>query len=290
MGLRMEHTNLDTELVDTAEFNSQEYTDLFPSVHTSWNMTEKTSFQAGYSKRIFRPRLWHLNPFFNIRDNFNIRTGNPNLLPEYTDSYEFTSIMNLTRVSLNGTVYYRNTTDVIERVYTFNDNVRVSMPMNIGTNQETGLEINGKYIPLKWLTLNGDFNYSYFARDGEFEDQIFDFTGNRWTARLTSKLALPADIDFEIIGNYRSGFPTVQGEVQSTAFADLGLRKKIAKGKAVLSIGVRDLFASRIFDSNIVQDNFVASDFSQRGRFVTLGFSYGFGKGQAMQYSGGRRR
>ena len=290
MGLRLEHTNVDTELVDSGESNSQEYTNLFPSIHTSYNLSEKTSFQAGYSKRIFRPRLWHLNPFFNIRDNFNIRTGNPNLQPEFTDSYEFTSIINLTRSSLNGTLYYRNTTDVIERVYTFDDNVRISMPMNIGTNQETGLEINGKYVPVNWLTLNGDFNYSYFKRDGEFDGQIFDFTGNRWTARLTSKLALPAKIDLELIGNYRSGFPTVQGEVKPTAFADIGLRKKIAKGKAVLSFAVRDLFASRIFDSNIIQDNFVASDFNQRGRFVTLGFSYGFGKGQAMQYSGGRRR
>ncbi|WCO03403.1 hypothetical protein [Psychroserpens ponticola] len=30
--------------------------------------------------------------------------------------------------------------------------------------------------------------------------------------------------------------------------------------------------------------------FDQRGRFITLGISYGFGKGEAMTYSGGRRR
>ena len=54
--------------------------------------------QAGYSRRIYRPRLWDLNPFFNIRNNFNIRVGNPNLLPEFTDSYEVTSIFNLKKV------------------------------------------------------------------------------------------------------------------------------------------------------------------------------------------------
>ncbi len=290
LGLRIEHTNLDTELVNTNEFNNQEYTNLFPSVHTSWNITEKTSLQAGYSRRIFRPRLWHLNPFFNIRDNFNIRTGNPNLLPEFTDSFELTSIVNLGKASLNGTVYFRETTDVIERVYSFEEDVRISMPMNIGTNQQTGLEVNGKYIPLKWMTLNGDFNFSYFMRDGEFEDQLFDFNGERWTARLTTKLAIPGGMDLELTGNYRSGFPTVQGEVEPTAFADIGLRKKFAKGKAVMNVGVRDVFASRVFESNVVQNNFEAYDFNQRGRFITLGFSYGFGKGEAMQYSGGRRR
>lgn len=290
IGLRLEHTDVVTLLANTGETNPQNYVNLFPSVHSSWNISENTSLQAGYSRRIFRPRLWHLNPFFNIRDNFNIRTGNPDLQPEFTDSYELTSIITLGKASLNGTLYYRYTTEVIERVYTFQDNVRISMPMNIGTDQQSGVELNGKYIPLKWLSINGDFNWSYFVRNGEFEDQVFDFTGDRWRARLTSKIGLPADLDLEITGNYRSGYPTVQGEVLGTAFMDLGLRKKLAKGRAVVNIGVRDLFASRIFESNIVQDNFVASDFNQRGRFITLGLSYGFGKGEAMQYSGGRRR
>ena len=95
LGLRLENTDLETVLHTTDESNLINYTNLFPSGHTSYKITDKFSLQAGYSKRIARPRLWDLNPFFNIRNNFSIFTGNPNLLPEYTDSFELTSINKL---------------------------------------------------------------------------------------------------------------------------------------------------------------------------------------------------
>ena len=246
--------------------------------------------QAGYSRRIFRPRLWDLNPFFNIRNNFNIRTGNPNLLPEFTDSYEITTIYEIGEATMSSSVYHRYTTDVVERVSTFEDNVTFTTPQNIGTNSLFGFETNGKYRPVKWLTFNGNFNYTYFERRGIFENQNFDFDGSQWSLRLDSKIKLPADFDLELTGDYRSGFETVQGEQSGFAFMDIGLRKKFGKGKVVSSIGVRDVFASRIRERFINQPSFELYDFAQRGRFITFGISYAFGKGEAMTYSGRRRR
>lgn len=290
LGLRVENTDLGTLLVDTDQANNRNFTNLFPTLHSSYKLNDKVSMQAGYSRRVYRPRLWDLNPFFNIRNNFNIRVGNPNLLPEFTDSFEVTSIFNFKQSSINVSVYQRNTNAVIERVSSFENNVNTIMPMNIGSNQTTGLEMNGDYSPGKWLKLTGDFNLNYFVRQGEFEQQSFDFSGSQWSSRLTSKFALPANFDFEIVGNYQSGFRTVQSLVSGFAFADLGLRKKLKGGKMVINAGVRDVFASRIQESVIERSNFYLYDFGQRGRFVTLGLSYGFGKGEAMTYSGGRRR
>ncbi|MHA7058287.1 TonB-dependent receptor domain-containing protein [Aquimarina sp. M1] len=288
-GMRIENTDLETLLTNTNEANSRNFTNLFPSLHTSYKVNDKFSLQAGYSKRIFRPRLWDLNPFFNIRNNFNIRVGNPNLQPEFTHSYELTSIYKIAKASLSSSLYHRYTTDVVERVSTFEDNVTFTTPQNIGTNSSVGFETNGKYSPSKWLTFTGDFNYSYFDRKGIFEDQVFDFTGNQWSTRLGSKIGLPADIDLELTGNYRSGFNTVQGEQSGFAFMDMGLRKKILKGKVVANIGIRDVFASRIQERFVNQPTFETYDFGQRGRFFTFGLSYGFGKGEAMTYSGRRR-
>jgi hypothetical protein len=70
---------------------------------------------------------------------------------------------------------------------------------------------------------------------------------------------------------------------------DLGLRKKFMKGKAVVNLSVRDVFASRIRETIADQPDFYIYSRRYRGRFVTLGFSYGFGKGEAMEYSGRRR-
>ncbi len=289
LGLRVENTDLRTFLVNTEERNNQNFTNLFPTLHTSYKFSEIFSVQAGYSRRIYRPRLWDLNPFFNIRNNFSIRVGNPDLLPEFTDSYEVSSIFIFEKITFNFGIYHRYTTEVIERISTFENNVNTFRPENIGTNRSTGLEVNGKYIFNDWLTFNGDINYNYFSREGIFEGTIFDFSADQWTSKLTAKAKLPWKVDFEVTGQYLSGFQTVQGQVSSIIFADLGLRKKVLKGRGIFNFSVRDIFASRIEETVTNQPNFYLYSWDRRGRFVTFGFSYGFGKGEAMEYSGKRR-
>ncbi|NQX81951.1 MAG: TonB-dependent receptor [Flavobacteriaceae bacterium] len=290
MGLRLEKTDLKAKLINTNTENNQKYTNLFPSVHTSYKINNDISFQAGYSKRIFRPRSWDLNPFFSFRDNFNIRTGNPNLEPEFTDSYEFTSIYKLNKLSLNFGLYHRYTKDVIERVISFENNISTSSPQNIGTNNTTGLELNAKYSPFNWFSITMDINYNTYMRKGEFEDMIFDFSAERWSLKTKGKFSLPAKITMEITGNYRSEYKTIQQTISDNFFMNLGLRKKIMKGKMNVSLSVRDIFETRKRESITDQIDFYNTATSQRGRFVTLGVSFGFGKGDAMEFSSGRNR
>jgi outer membrane receptor protein involved in Fe transport len=290
LGLRAENTDLGTELVNTNEVNNQKFTDLFPSAHTSYKLSDGVSFQAGYSRRIFRPRLWDLNPFFNIRNNFSVRTGNPNLLPEYTNSYEAGAIFIFEQTSFNVNVYHRYTTDKVERISFFENSVNTWRPENIGTNKATGVEANFKYSPTNKITLNGDANYNVFKREGEFNDQTFDFSADQWSGKIIAKYKISKALDTEVTTNYESKEQTIQGEIEDNLSADFGVRYKIMNGKAVLNMSIRDVFASRVRQNVTEQDDFYNFYRSQRGRFITFGFSYGFGKGEAMQYSGGRRR
>ncbi len=290
LGLRMEHTDVGTFLFNTSQKNDQKYTNLFPSVHTSYKISPKVSIQAGYSRRIFRPRMWDLNPFTNVRNNFSIRTGNPDLQPEYSDSYEINSIYILGKASMNIGVYHRFTTDVVERISTFKDNVNTSMPINLGTNRSTGVEFNGKYSASKKLSFNGDVNFNYFMREGTWDATSFDFNASQWSSKLTSKIKLPKEIDFEVTGHYQSKVKSLQSVYSANLFLDIGLRKKIIGGKGVFSLSIRDAFASRVRESTTDQPNFYLFSRQQRGRFITFGFSYGFGKGEAMEFSGQKRR
>jgi len=60
--------------------------------------------------------VWSLNPFTDIRDNLNLSTGNPNLQPEFTDSYELTTIQTWEKASLFKIIkdYYISTIDQSE--------------------------------------------------------------------------------------------------------------------------------------------------------------------------------
>ena len=290
LGARLENTYLKTLLETTNEINGDSYTSLFPSIHTSYKINDNFSLQAGFSQRIRRPGFRELNPFSNIRNNFSISTGNPDLQPEYTDSYEITSIHKIGKLSLNFSLYHRYTVDVVERISIFENNVSTSRPENVGTETTTGFEANGKYVPTDWCTVNGDFNINYFYRNGFFEMTSFDFKGDRWSANLATKFKLPARLDLEISGDYRSKYNTVQSEIADNLFADIGIRKKILNGKTILNLSIRDVFASRIDQTTTTQPDFYLFNSRQRGRFITFGISYGFGKGEAMEFSGQRRR
>ncbi len=143
--------------------------------------------------------------------------------------------------------------------------------------------------PLR-LSFNGDLNINYFNRKGLYEEVSFDFDNNQFTSRLTAKLKLPADFEMELHGNYRSQLQTVQSIISETYFLDFGVRKKLMKGRTILNLSVRDVFATRIRESETNQASFYLYSHRQRGRFITFGISYGFGKGEAMEFSGQRRR
>jgi len=289
LGLRVENTELNTLLQNTNERNNQNYLNFFPTVHSSYKLTDYFSVQAGYSRRVFRPRMRDLNPFFNIRNDFAIRQGNPNLLPEFTDSYEVSSIFTKKKLSLNTSLYVKYTTNKIDRVAIVEENVSRTAPYNIGTSQSTGIEINGKYSFSNRVSFNGDFNYSIFERVGSFEGTDFGFTAAIWTSKITGKVKLPFDFDIESTGQFRSKVQTVQGIQSGMVFANIGVRKKMMNGRTILSLSVRDIFASRINETEAIQPEFYLYSRNLRGRFITFGFSYGFGKGEAMEYTGRRR-
>ena len=288
-GLRLENTLLQTLLTTTNEENNRNFNNLFPSLHFSYKLNNHLGFQFGYSKRIYRPRLWDLNPFFNIRDNYNIRTGNPNLLPEFTDAFEISSILTQDKVSISMSIYKRITDGVIERLSTFENNVTTYVPYNVGKKDATGIELNAKININKQISLLGDFNYFQFKRTGEFNNQNIDFSAQQWYTKWTSKLKLTSTTDVELSGQYESGYQTIQGEIQPQLYGNIGFRQKLINGKAVISFSIRDLFASRIWVNEIIQNDFSLYSRNFRGRFIIFGFSYGFGKGEAMEYSGARR-
>ena len=57
----------------------------------------------------------------------------------------------------------------------------------------------------------------------------------------------------------------------------------------MISIGVRDVFASRGAGCESYSSELSQYSFRQRDRFVALGISCGFGKGEAMEFSGTNR-
>ena len=159
VGLRSEFTLIDTYLKGTNSGSNQQYIDVFPTGHLNYSLTEVDQVQASYARRIRRPWYGQMAPFSSFNDDRNIRTGNPDLRPIYTDSYEISYLRFWDRGNINFTTYYRHSTDVVRHFTTVVDDISISRPENFGISDDYGIELVGSLDITKWWNVNGSINF-----------------------------------------------------------------------------------------------------------------------------------
>ena len=282
LGLRAEYALISTKLLESNFLNERDTLNIFPSAFLNYEIQQGNAFQASYSRRVKRPNFWHLNPFFTFMDNRNFFSGNPNLNPEYTDSYELNYLRFFEKATFSTSLYYRHTKNVIERIRQVNaaDGTSNTQPKNLSTRDDYGLEVTTSYKAIKWFRLNGDFNFfrsitdgSELANDLGIDDLRSDtYT---WTARVSSNFNFWKS-DLQLRFNYRAPRETTQGKRKSIQHLDIGWSKDfLASKNLTATISVKDLFNSRKRRySTFGEDFFNEGEFQWRSRTASLTLSY----------------
>lgn len=275
LGLRVEQTLISTYQRETDQSDDKNYFNVFPSAFVSYKLDKTKSVQASYSRRISRPRFWYLNPFSSFSDPRNIRTGNTDLDPEFSDSYELGWLYNLEQASIYLGGYYRYTTGVIDRIETSEDGYNtVSTPYNIGTANAYGIESNFSLDPLDWLNINGNANFYRAITEGEYKDVKLDRDTYTASFRLNNKVKV-GKVNVQLSGWYRAPENTTQGKRKAMYAMDLGSNMDVMKGNGTLTFFVKDVFNSRRWRGTTVSTNFVEeSEFQWRSRQVGMSFTY----------------
>ena len=275
-GLRAEYSEVRTELVQTNEINPRDYFNYFPSIFLGYEFNEKNTFQVSYSRRIRRPGFWELNPFLTFSDARNIWGGNPDLNPEYTNSYEVGYLKYFDKGSVTSSVFYRHTDDVIERIREVtSDTSSTTRPRNLSTRDDYGLEFTFSYDPSKIWRLNGNVNFFRSQTEGEFEGQSFSADTYTWFGRMSSRVTVFKKVDLQVNFNYRAPRENTQGRSLAQWNIDPAASMDILKNKGTLTLSVRDLFNTRRRRYISEGENFlVEGNWQWRARQATLTFNY----------------
>jgi len=117
-GLRLEYADIAVNQVTTGVTDGQDYFRAYPTLHMTYQLTEAQSLRGSYSKRIQRPFPFQLNPFISYQDPLNLRSGNPDLEPQETDSFEAMWQMRAGQTFYQATAYYRDTSGAFTDVVT----------------------------------------------------------------------------------------------------------------------------------------------------------------------------
>jgi len=301
LGLRLENTQLkgkiDTELTEdeleeafgipiSTDFDNN-YLGLFPTVNIIYEVQENENITLGYNRRINRPRGWFINPFPSRSSTNNVFQGNPNLSPAYSNAFDLGYLRRWEKLTLTSSIYYQHETDSFERIEdnVAGTNVVRTIPVNLSSNDRTGAELGILYNPAEWLRLNGSFNYFRFKTEGDFNGRSYDAENNSWFARFSSKVTLPAKIDWQTNAFYRGAYESVQGNQEGILSLDLAFSKDIFNENATVSLNVRDLLNSRKRDSYTLTDTYERdSEFQWRqGQNFTVSLIYRFNQQKQRQ-------
>lgn len=279
-GLRAEYTDITTQSEVAATNNNRSYLNWFPSVHTSYKFNEKNTIQLSYSRRLSRPRFRDLLPFSNFSDARNFRLGNPDLDPEYTNSFELGYLKYWKTGSWLASVYYRYRTGVIERININNaEGITQSFNVNLSEENNVGMEFSLNQDIAKWWSATASVNVYYFTSKGNYEGQDLSAESLTGNLRMVSKWKIPKTFNLQASVMYRSPRRNSQGSQRAITSLDLGVSRDVLKNKGSISFTVRDVFNSRRWRSTTdTEELFRVNEFQWANRQFMLSFTYRFGQ------------
>lgn len=278
LGLRFEATQIDINQVTSAVTDENKYLGLYPTLHLSYDINEDQQLKASYSRRIQRPGAQDLNPYVIYVDPFNLRSGNPDLDPQITDSFEAAWQYRQGQSFYLLTAYWRENRDgITDVVRDLGGGVFLTTRENLAESRNGGLEFvaNGKLSKTLSYSLSGNAFWNEIDGSG--------FTGGRdrsgWTAQGFGQLswqATPKDF-VQLSGHVMGDRLIPQGELKGGGILNLGYRHKF-NDKLSMVVTAQDILGTAEFEQVI--DTPLIRERSKREmdfQAVYIGFSWSFG-------------
>lgn len=310
VGLRAERSNYNGELLNTGEHFGNKYpVSLFPSVFLSEKLKGNQELQLSVTRRVNRPNFFQLIPYTDYSDSLNITRGNPALVPEFTQSYEFSYMKTFKgNNTLLFSAYYKRTNHLITRYLDTATNPVsqkldiVNTYINASSSNTEGLEVTSQNYLNKWWDISTNLNF-YHSQINATEATASTVQQAMWSwfGKFNSNFKLPAKITLQLTATYQSksnlpvndnkggmgGGPpgatsqsASQGYIKPFYGVDFAIRKNFGKNDAAsISLSISDIFRTRK-NEQYSESAYFIQDYSRLRdpQMIRLNLSWRFGK------------
>ncbi len=310
LGVRAESSNYNGELINTGEKFSNKYpVSLFPSLFLSQKLENKQELQLSYTRRINRPNFFQLIPFTDYTDSLNITRGNPDLVPEFTNSLEMSYSKTFKGGnSLLGSIYYKHSDNLITRYlspgtnpFTGKQDI-INTYVNANSSYSYGAEVTSINKLAKWWDLTSNVNvYQSKINSSNIAATASQKGMLSWFGKLNNTFKLPESFSIQLSANYQSktNLPisnnpggtggggsfaqaqsSSQGYINSSWSTDIAVKKSFLKNNAAsVSVSMNDIFRTRTQDQYSASPYFI-QNYSRLNnpQTVRVSFTYQFGK------------
>jgi outer membrane receptor protein involved in Fe transport len=257
---------------------------LYPSAYLTYKFSEEDQMQFNYSRRVERPRFWDRIPYTDYSDPQNLEKGNPDLKPEYTNSFELSYNKFFGQSNLMATLYFRNTNNEITdytEPYNNSTDTLISYAINARTNNSYGGEFTLQTQLAKWWTVTANLNLFQTNISANVKSRNLSNSNFSWSGKINSQMKLPADFSVQLSGRYRAPEVTPQGHERHGGSVDVGIKKDFLEKKNLsVTLAMSDILNTRRREefSEIPEVYSQTSIRRRPSRYLKLDISYSFGK------------
>ncbi len=317
LGLRAESSKYNGRLLTNGNGFSNSYPlSLFPSVNLTHQISQSQDLQFSYARKINRPNFFQILPFIDYTDSLNINRGNPDLIPEFTNSLELNYQISMKgNNSLFFSGYFKQTDNLITRYQVkeastvSSKDVLINTYINANSSRAYGLELTSRNPLTKWLETTTNLNV--FNSSINSTNLQVDLNNSLWSffGKINMNIKLPSNFTLQLTGDYRSksilpqnsgggggrrgggpmggggpwgGFAqtTAQGYVMPNYGFEFALRKDFLKEKrGSLTFSMNDMFKTKVYGAYSSSQYFTQTNTRRRDwQVLRVNFSYRFGK------------
>lgn len=281
-GLRLENTISDGHQLGNIEKPDssfkRRYTNLFPTLYVSYKVDTASNHQLGFNfgRRINRPFYQDLNPFISPLDKFTYYVGNPFLKPSFTNVLELSHTY---KNKITTTLSYSKNRDQVNETIEIINGTYYSRPGNLGSITVKSISVNANLDIAKWLTFSGYTEVTNIHSVSDFYTGRLDTKGTFWFVQPTLQFKLDKTWTAELNGMYRTKITNAQFILRETGRINAGVQKKLSTASTI-KLNVNDIFYANINRGIINNLASTEANWTNRtdSRFVTLSYSYRFGK------------
>ena len=277
-GLRGEVTTTDALQISNGISTPGRYAELYPSLRVDRSLSDQSTVSFGASRRVTRPDPGNLNPYIDYEYTPNLRTGNPDLRPQYTQSFEAGYEYERRGASYGLTGYYRRNTDsVTDFIEYLGNGVSLDTKTNLPRNDSAGLEFSASahLLPSLAYSVSGNAFYS------QIDATQLGVPGLESTTGVNAKVKLdyrPSAADSAQITCTRTDKRlTPQGSISAINIVNLGYKHAWNRDLSLIAT-VSDVFNGQRYQRFAVTPTFTqVYGRSVEGRVLYVGLVYSFG-------------
>lgn len=307
VGLRAESSNYSGDLLNSPQqhFHNSYPFAFFPSLFLSEKFSHNQELQLSATRKINRPGFFQLIPYTDYSDTLNITRGNPDLVPEFTYSFEMSYMKTFAHSNtLLVSGYYKYTTNLMTRFQDSGLNP-IGKPVLINTYENAnnaytvGGEITSTDNITKWWDITANINVYNSHINTENLKQVSQDALWSWFGKFNSNFKLPANFSIQATFIYQSktnipanqqqnqfGPPgsttqsSSQGYIKPFYGFDMAVKKSFLKNNAAsITLSMSDIFRNRESKMYSFSDLFHQEyDRLKDPQLFRVVFAYRFGK------------